>query len=139
MAILIFNNSFGDLFVDKIYLKDNRIDLDLDYIVKFKIYYVNQIKLKLFFLFFSLLALLFSILLIKYLLFHISCLLLIIIIIFYDNKKYYLKIKTKNINDDYILSVSKKKLNDAKTFVYEVTNYKEKINFEIQINKLEII
>lgn len=137
MTTLIFTNSFGDLFKDKICLKDNKIEIDLNYIVKFKLYCVYQTKAKILLLLLSITVLFLSIFLINYLLLYIGCF-LIVSVVFYDAKKYYLKIKTKNINDDYILLVNKMKIEDAKIFVYEVDNFKKRINFDIELGKSKI-
>ena len=134
METVVFSNQFGDIFDEKIYLKENKIEMYINYIKKFKLYCVYRTKIKFFFLSFSILVLLFSIFFINYLLLFFSFSLFIIVIL-YDSKKYYLKIKTKNINDDYILTVNKKKVNDAKVFVFEVAKYNKRINFDIEFKQ----
>ena len=134
MDNLIYTNPFGCVYNDKIYINEREIELNLSYITEFRLisYKTTRIRFYLFSLaiFFLLLFVYVNIMIFVFiaLCFILSCLL-------FSNKKYCLEIYTTNINDDFIFEIKKKDVNHAKTFVYEVIQYFDQIEFILEINK----
>lgn len=134
MDNLIYTNPFGCVYNDKIYINEREIELNLSYIKEFRLisYKTTRIRFYLFSLaiFFLLLFVYVNIMIFVFiaLCFILSCLL-------FSNKKYCLEIYTTNINDDFIFEIKKKDVNHAKTFVYEVIQYFDQIEFILEINK----